>query len=66
MNTYEQLQLMRRRCEVMIVSMIGAEMAPDWWDRKNYAFDSETPNDMWMMDPDRVYRYVIGSVEGYW
>jgi hypothetical protein len=50
----------------MILSMVGAEMAPDWWNRKNYAFDGRTPNEMFEQDPERVYRYICGHVDGYW
>lgn len=66
MNDYEILSLKRRRCETLLNSMLGVEQAPDWWTRVNYAFDGRTPNDMWIIDPDRVYKYVIGSVDGYW
>ena len=53
-------------CEAMILSMVGAEMAPDWWNRKNYAFGGSTPNEMFEQDPERVYQYIIGHIDGYW
>lgn len=65
MNDYEKIQLMRRRCDTMILSMVGAEMAPDWWNSRNYAFDGFTPNEMFGKDPERVYRYIIGYIDGY-
>lgn len=66
MNSYEINSLMRRRCEAMILSMVGAEMAPDWWNRKNYAFGGSTPNEMFEQDPERVYQYIIEHIDGYW
>lgn len=65
MNSYERIPLMRRRCESMILSMVGAEMAPDWWNSRNYAFDGSTPNEMFDKNPERVYSYIIGHVDGY-
>lgn len=56
---------MRRRCEAMILSMVGAEMAPDWWNSRNYAFDGSTPNEMFEQDPERVYSYISGYIDGY-
>lgn len=49
----------------MILSMVGAEMAPDWWNSRNYAFDGSTPNEMFDKNPERVYSYIIGHVDGY-
>lgn len=65
MNSYEKIQLMRQRCETMILSMLGAEVAPKWWKSPNKAFDGKTPDEMFANDPERVYSYVIGRVNRY-
>ena len=65
MNDYEKIQLMRQRCESMILAMVGVEGALKWWNSKNYAFDMKTPLEMIDLDPQRVYTYVIGHVDGY-
>lgn len=65
MNSYEKIQLMRQRCEVMILSMVGVEAAPSRWKSKNNAFDGKTPDEMFDVDPQRVYSYVVGYVDGY-
>lgn len=65
MNSYEKIQLMRQRCEVSILSIMGAEQAPKWWNSRNYAFDMKTPLEMFDLDPERVYTYVIGHVDRY-
>lgn len=65
MNSYEKIRLMRQRCETMILSMVGAETAPLWWNSKNYAFDGHTPNEMFDKNPEVVYNYVVGYVDGY-
>ncbi len=66
MNNDDVITEMRRRCESMILSMVGAEMAPDWWNSKNHAFDGSAPNEIFEQDPERVYQYIIGHIDGYW
>lgn len=65
-NDYQKLDLMRRRCETMILSLVGAELAPNWWRGQNLAFDMRTPEEQWIIDPESVYKYVCGTVDGYW
>ena len=66
MNTYVELALMRKRCESHIVSLVGAEMAPNWWHSQNVVFDLRTPEEQWMIEPKIVYKYICGSIDGYW
>lgn len=65
MNSYEKIRLMRQRCDTMILAMVGAEHTTDWWNSRNYAFDGITPNEMFDKDPERVYSYIAGHVDGY-
>ncbi len=53
---------MRMRCEVMIISLVGTEAAPSWWNSPNKAFGGEIPNKVFDNDPERVYSYVVGRV----
>ena len=66
MNVYKNLLTMRRRCDMMLLSMLGAEQAPAWWKSANKAFDGRTPEEQWQSDPESVYSYLIGHVDGYW
>jgi hypothetical protein len=66
MNDYEKLSLIRRRCDTMLLSMLGAEQAPTWWKRVNKAFDGRTGEEQWQIDPYSVYSYLIGHLDGYW
>ena len=51
--------LCRARCEVMLQGMLGRQLAREWWDAPNHAFDDETPDQAWQRDYERVYRYVV-------
>lgn len=64
-NTYLDIRTMRMRCEVMIISLVGIEAAPTWWNSPNKAFGGEIPNKVFDNDPERVYSYVVGHVDGY-
>ena len=66
MNPYAQLRLMRSRCEAIILSILGLEEANIWWNSKNTGLDGKTPNEIWEIDPEKVYRHVCGHVDGYW
>lgn len=66
MNTYQEIQIMRNRCEVMILSMVGKDYTNVWWNSPNKAFQGKTPNEVFETDPERVYDYVIGHINGYW
>lgn len=65
MNNDDVITEMRRRCDTMILAMVGAEHTTDWWNSRNYAFDGITPNEMFDKDPERVYSYIAGYVDGY-
>lgn len=65
MNNYEKIQLMRRRCDTIVLSMIGVDQSLNWWNSINNAFDGETPNEMFEKDPERVYNYLVGHIDRY-
>jgi len=60
------VKLMRQRCEIMILSLLGEEISPKWWDSPNKAFELKTPNEVWSTDPESVYKYICGCIDGYW
>ena len=65
MNTYQEIQIMRNRCESMILSMVGKDYANTWWNSPNKAFQGKTPNEVFDTDPEQVYDYIIGHINGY-
>lgn len=66
MNTYQEIAVMRRRCETLLLSLLGPEFKQTWWNSPNYEFNGRTPEEIWAIDPVKVYQYVVGSVDGYW
>lgn len=56
----------RKRCEVLLIAMLGRKLAAEWWDRPNKAFDGLTPQTAYITDPDKVYQYLMRSSEGEW
>lgn len=65
MNSYEQVDLMRRRSEVCVFALVGKDAAAQWWTSPNKAFDMHPPYVMFAIDPERVYNYLIGHVDAY-
>ena len=57
---------MRKRCEVLVISMVGKELEERWWNGSNKAFDGKTPEEMYSVSPDKVYGYLMKSAEGEW
>ena len=52
-------QVMRKRCEFLVIAMVGKELAEKWWNSPNKAFDGDTPEMMYSIDPSRVYAYLM-------
>ena len=52
-------EIIRMRCEALIVALVGQDLAPEWWLSKNHAFDGKTPEAMYQEDPNRVYDYLM-------
>lgn len=51
--------VMRRRCEVLLIGLLGRELALKWWDSKNLGFNEATPEEQWAVDPESVYNYLM-------
>jgi hypothetical protein len=60
------LQIMRKRCETLVIALVGATLAPQWWNGANKAFDGNTPEFTFQAEPERVYQYLMSSAEGEW
>ena len=58
--------LIRKRCEALIIAMVGKELAKDWWNNPNKAFDGDTPEQRYSVSPTTVYAYLMSRAEGEW
>lgn len=60
------LEIMRARCDALVISLVGRKMADKWWTGPNKAFGGETPEQMYREAPNDVYAYLMKSAEGEW
>jgi hypothetical protein len=51
--------IMKKRCDVLLIALVGKDLAPKWWDSRNKAFDDKTPSEQWEIDPQSVYDYLM-------
>ena len=58
--------LLRKRCEALIIAMVGKVLARQWWNNPNRAFDGKTPEQMYSVEPTKVYAYLMSRSEGEW
>jgi len=49
---------LRARCNALLIAMLGPDLAPQWWNSRNKAFDMFTPEEKWKTDPMKVYTYL--------
>lgn len=49
----------------ILLSLLGNENLVDqWWNSPNRHWNQSTPLDIWISDPDSVYNYVLGQLNG--
>lgn len=49
----------------ILLSLLGNENLVDqWWNSPNRHWNQNTPFDIWISDPDSVYNYVLGQLNG--
>ncbi len=61
-----QVEIMRKRSEVLVIALVGKNLSNKWWNSQNKAFNMMTPEDKWKEDPNVVYSYLMGHAEGGW
>lgn len=54
-----KIEVIKQRCEMLVISLVGKELAPKWWQSENNAFDGKTPEVMFQQDPEAVYNYLM-------
>lgn len=55
------LEIKRLRSEAVITALVGPSLSAKWWNSRNKAFDLKTPNEMWEIDSDIVYNYIMAQ-----
>jgi len=55
---------MLKRCQVLVVALVGKQMACKWWTSTNLAFDNITPEQMSKQDLNKVYDYLMHHASG--
>ena len=50
----------------MILALVGIEFSDRWWDSPNRAFENQTPTNVFLENPERVYSYLISHCDGQW
>jgi hypothetical protein len=56
---------MLKRCEALVIALVGQELSKRWWQGNNKSFGI-TPEEMFALDPERVYHYLMQHYEGTW
>ena len=51
--------LAKQRSHVLVIALVGKDLADDWWNSPNRAFDMRTPAGMWIDDYMIVYNYLM-------
>lgn len=54
---------LRQRCDWLLTAMLGRDGVEAWWQSPNRAFDMRTAREQFELDPQRVYRYLMDSVD---
>jgi len=49
----------KKRSVALVIALVGKDLADDWWNTPNRAFDMRTPAGMWIEDYQRVYNYLM-------
>lgn len=50
---------LRGRSEALVIALVGKDTSEKWWNSRNRAFDMLTPNQMFEINPDTVYKYLL-------
>jgi hypothetical protein len=58
-------ELLKKRCDILLLSMVGKDFVERWWNGYNKAFN-QTPQKQFDENPQSVYNYLIRSSEGEW
>jgi len=57
-------ELLKLRCDEMLLVLLGVECAETWWNTPNWAFGGLTPEGQWAVDPTTIYIYLVRHCSG--
>jgi hypothetical protein len=58
-------ELLKKRCDQLLIGMVGESLVDRWWDSHNKAFD-QSPKKQFDENPQSVYNYLLRCAEGEW
>lgn len=58
-KSFSKNDMMWQRSNVLVVALVGKDLAEQWWNSPNQAFEGLTPCEMWVRDFERVYNYLM-------
>ncbi len=50
---------LRQRCEWLLTTLMGKDHVNLWWNSTNRTFDNQTPESVFVRDPNTVYQYLL-------
>lgn len=59
-------KVLRARCEVLVVALVGKALAQQWWSSSNKAFEGQTPGEQFDRNAERVYSYLLSFAQSEW
>ena len=59
-------QLTYETCKALALQLTGPELEHNWWNSPNAAFDNRTPEQMVLIEPQRVRNYLLQHTQGEW
>lgn len=57
-------QILKKRCDWLVVALLGSQAAQSWWTSANRAFEGQCPQEYFLTNPDQVYSYLMGFADG--
>ena len=57
-------ELIKKRCDQLLLSLVGENLSERWWNSPNRAFENKPPIEVFKTSPDAVYTYLLRFVEG--
>ena len=49
----------KQRSVALVIGLVGIDLADDWWNSPNKAFNGRTPAGMWLEDFRQVHNYLM-------
>ena len=51
---------MFQRSQALLIALLGRkDLCDQWWNSPNKAFDLQTPKQVWDVEPEKVYEYLM-------